>query len=299
MLVSHGCFRSAPAKPVAGGRAERKARCGKRLDGINRICRLAVRFLMLVGRQGIPAAACQSIRYDQSLRRRPVVAGSSIRFQVFHGPIESSQFRHFGPHRLGQDDPQRADPLLLRPHPQDGRGQGGRRRRDHGPHGAGERARHHDHQRRHAPGVEGADEGSRRRADRHAHEPDRHARPRRFHDRGRAQPARAGRGDPRALRRRRRAVAVDDRRSPDEAVSHSAAGVHQQDGPHRRSAVRDRRGREGEARRRLLPDAVSDGRRRELRRHDRPGHAEGHVLRRQRRREGPLRAESRPSMPPR
>ena len=32
----------------------------------------------------------------------------------------------------------------------------------------------------------------------------------------------------------RRAVAVDDRRPPDEAVQRAAPGVHQQDGPHRR-----------------------------------------------------------------
>ena len=38
---------------------------------------------------------------------------------------------------------------------------------------------------------------------------------------------------PRALRRRWRAKPIDDRRSPDEALSCAAVGVHQQDGPHR------------------------------------------------------------------
>ena len=69
-------------------------------------------------------------------------------------------------------------------------------------------------------------------------QPDRHAGPRRLHGRSRAQPARARRRRPGAVRRGRRAVAVADRRSPDEALSRAAAGVHQQDGPHRRQLPR-------------------------------------------------------------
>ena len=65
-------------------------------------------------------------------------------------------------------------------------------------------------------------------------QPDRHAGPRRLHGRGGAEPARAGRGGAGAVRGRRRAVAVDHGRPADEAVSRAAAGVHQQDGPHRR-----------------------------------------------------------------
>src|SRR4029450_6710009 len=61
-------------------------------------------------------------------------------------------------------------------------------------------------------------------------DPDRHARPCRFHDRSRAVLARARRGDSRSLCRRWRAIAVDDRRSADEALSHSAAGGHPPNG---------------------------------------------------------------------
>ena len=53
------------------------------------------------------------------------------------------QHRDHGPHRRGQDHDDRADPLLHRPHPQDGRGARGRR--DDGLDGAGAGARHHDH----------------------------------------------------------------------------------------------------------------------------------------------------------
>ena len=57
--------------------------------------------------------------------------------------------------------------------------------------------------------------------------------PRRFHGRGRAVAPRPRRRGARALRRGRRAVAVDHRRSSDEAVRRAADRVHQQDGPHR------------------------------------------------------------------
>src|SRR5262249_44027522 len=57
------------------------------------------------------------------------------------------QHRDHGPHRRGQDDDDRADPLLHRSHAQDGRGARGRG--DDGLDGAGAGARHHDHVRRH------------------------------------------------------------------------------------------------------------------------------------------------------
>ena len=65
-------------------------------------------------------------------------------------------------------------------------------------------------------------------------QPDRHARPRRFHRRGRAEPPRPGRGDPGALRRGRRAGPIADHRPADAPLSRAPAGLHQQDGPHRR-----------------------------------------------------------------
>ena len=65
--------------------------------------------------------------------------------------------------------------------------------------------------------------------------------PRRLHGRGRAVAPRARRRRAGALRGGRRAVAVDHRRPPDEAVHRAAARVHQQDGPHRRQpGQRDR-----------------------------------------------------------
>jgi elongation factor G len=56
-------------------------------------------------------------------------------------PRENPQHRHLRPHRLGQDDPDRAHPLLHGSHPRDPRGQGqGRRRRQDGLDGARARA---------------------------------------------------------------------------------------------------------------------------------------------------------------
>ena len=68
--------------------------------------------------------------------------------RLFYGIIESEEHRHFGPHRLGQNHPERADPVLCRPHSPHS-GSEGRRRRHHGPHGPGARTRNHHHQRRH------------------------------------------------------------------------------------------------------------------------------------------------------
>ena len=45
--------------------------------------------------------------------------------------------------------------------------------------------------------------------------------------------SRARRCHPRALLGRWRAIAIDDRRPADEALSRASPGVHQQDGPHR------------------------------------------------------------------
>ena len=71
-------------------------------------------------------------------------------------------------------------------------------------------------------------------------QPDRHARPRRFHRRGRAQPAR-----PRRLRRRLRRPegrrgAVGDGLAAGRQVQRAAAGVHQQDGRRRGQFRRQR-----------------------------------------------------------
>ena len=123
-------------------------------------------------------------------------------------------------------------------------------------------------------------------------QPHRHAGPRRLHGRSRAQPARARRRDPRAVRGGRRAVAVDHRRPPDEAVSCAAAGVHQQDGPHRRESGVGRAAAQGKARLRRRADADSDRPRREVRRRHRPGHDEGDLLRRHEGRKGPRGSDS-------
>ena len=95
-------------------------------------------------------------------------------------PEHAPQHRHHRPHRCRQDDRHRADALLQRRQAPRGRGRQGHDRDRQRPRRAG--ARHH-HLRglRHVP-LEG----------RHR-QPDRHARPRRFHGRSRAQPARARR----------------------------------------------------------------------------------------------------------
>ena len=128
----------------------------------------------------------------------------------------------------------------------------------------------------------------------HHDQPDRHAGPRRLHRRGGTQPARARRRDPGAVRRGRRAVAVADRRPPDEALSRSAPGVHQQDGPHRRQLPKaswQASARKAGLRRRA--DAMADRQGRQVRGRDRPGHDEGQLLRRQQRRGRPRRGDSR------
>ena len=137
------------------------------------------------------------------------------------------EHRDHGAHRRRQDDDDRADPLLHRPHPQDGRGARGRR--DDGLDGAGAGARHHDH-------VCGDDRGVARPSDQHY----RYARARGLYRRGRAQPARPRRRRRRLRLRRRRPAAVRDRLAPGRPLRRAAHRVHQQDGPHRRGLLRRR-----------------------------------------------------------
>ena len=195
--------------------------------------------------------------------------------------IAHSQHRDFRAHRLGQDHAQRADPVLRRPHPSHPGGP--RRRGHHGPHGAGEGTRDHDHQRGHDGRVGRRDD-----------QPDRHARPRRFHRRSRAEPPRARRRRARALRRGRRPGPVADDRPPDAALRRAADRVYQQDGPHgRRSAARS----STQLREKLgcdaAVDAVAHRRRGRLPRRDRPGRPKGALLRRRQRRERPRGGDSR------
>ena len=138
---------------------------------------------------------------------------------------EGPQHRDHGPHRRGQDHDDRADPLLHRPHPQDGRGARGCR--DDGLDGAGAGARHHDHV--------GCDDGV---LARFPHQHHRYARARGLYGRGGAKPACARRRDRRLRRRRRRRAAVGDRVAPGRPVPRSADRLHQQDGPHRRGLLR-------------------------------------------------------------
>ena len=77
----------------------------------------------------------------------------------------------------------------------------------------------------------------------HQHQPDRYARPRGLHRRGRAQPARAGRRGGRLRRRGRRGAAVGDRLAPGRPVRRAAHLLHQQAGPHRRRLLAVRRDR--------------------------------------------------------
>ena len=72
-------------------------------------------------------------------------------------------------------------------------------------------------------------------------QPDRHARPRRFHRRGRAEPARAGRRRGGLQRPRRRRGPERDRLAPGRQVPRAADRVHQQDGPRRGRLLRHAR----------------------------------------------------------
>ena len=135
------------------------------------------------------------------------------------------EHRDHGPHRRGQDHDDRADPLLHRPHPQDGRGARGRR--DDGLDGAGAGARHHDH-------VGGDDRG----VARPSHQHHRYARARGLYGRGRAQPPRPRRRGGRLRLRRGRPAAVRDRLASGRPLQRPAHRVHQQDGSHRRGLRR-------------------------------------------------------------
>ena len=202
---------------------------------------------------------------------------------------EDPQHRDHGPHRRGQDHHDRAHPLLHRPHLQDRRGARGRR--GDGPHGPGAGARHHDHVGRDHRAVA-------RLPDQHH----RHARPRRLHHGGRAQPARARRRGRGVRRGRGRRAADRDRVAPGQQVQRAALLLRQQDGPHRRRlrALRlddprpPRRGHRGRA--------AADRRGERVPRRDRPRRDEGDRLaahRRQRRRQVRGRRHPRPSTPTR
>ena len=108
--------------------------------------------------------------------------------------------------------------------------------------------------------------------------------PRRLHDGSRALAARARRRDRRVLRRRGRRAAERDGVAPGRPLSHPAPRVHQQVRSRRRRArARDRRD-EGAARRDPDRDPDAAGRRSAhgLRRRDRPDHdARAHVGRRE------------------
>mgnify|MGYP003694228797 CR=1 FL=1 len=125
----------------------------------------------------------------------------------------------------GKTDDDRADPLLHRPHPQDGRGPRGRG--DDGLDGAGAGARHHDH----VCGDDGV-------VARLSHQHYRYARPRGLYGRGGAKPARPRRRDRRLRRGRRRPAPVRDGLAPGRALRRSAHRLHEQDGPHRRGLLR-------------------------------------------------------------
>ena len=124
---------------------------------------------------------------------------------------------------------------------------GARRHRDDGLDGAGAGARHHDHL--------GSDHLF---LERPPHQHHRHARPCRFHDRGRAQPARArwrGRGI--RLGRRRRA-AIGDRLAASRQIRRPADLLCQQDGSDRRRFPALRRDDRRPARRQAAGVAVAD-----------------------------------------
>ena len=103
----------------------------------------------------------------------------------------------------------------------------------------------------------------------------RHARPRRLHGRGGAQPARPRRRRCRVRRRRRRRAAVRDGLAPGRPLQRAAHLLRQQDGPHRRRLLahgrHDRRAPGGAA----DPDPDTDGRRGRLQGRHRPDRAEG------------------------
>ncbi|CAA9483855.1 MAG: Translation elongation factor G, partial [uncultured Solirubrobacteraceae bacterium] len=177
-------------------------------------------------------------------------------------------------HRCGQDDDDRAHPVLHGQVVQDRRGPRGRRR--HGLDGAGAGAGDHHHLRRHHL-----------RVGRPPHQHHRHARPRRLHGRGRALAARPRRRRrPLRLGRRRRA-AVRDRLAPGRQVQGPAHRLHQQDGPHRRELRAGRPDDDRPPRREPGPHPAADRRGGGLPGHRRPHQHEGDRLQGRPRQGGP------------
>ena len=126
--------------------------------------------------------------------------GTPPRYQS--GPAgPDPKHRDHGARRRRQDDDDRADPVLLGRHAAARRGR--RRLRVHRLDGAGAGARHLHHRRRDDVWLEDL-----------RRQPDRHPRPRRLHDGGRALPARARRRDRRVRRGRRRPDAERDGVAP-------------------------------------------------------------------------------------
>ena len=130
----------------------------------------------------------------------------------------------------------------------------------------------------------------------HQHQHHRHPGPRRLHHRGGARAARARRRDPGALLGVRRAVAVDHRRPPDEALPAfpRIAFVNKMDRAGANYAAR-RRTAQGEARPPPGDAADPDRRRGPVPGHHRPHRRQGLLLRRRERRERPRGGRSPPS----
>jgi len=187
---------------------------------------------------------------------------------------QGPEHRHQCPHRFGQDDSHRARPLLHGTHPRHPRGAWqGRGRRHDGLDGVGARARHHHRVRRDPC-----------RLGRPPHQHHRHPRPRGLHHRGGARAARARRCGADPLWRGRRAVAVHDRGSPDEALPRAARRVHQQA---RSLGCRPREGHAAalrEARPQRRDDPAAHRPRERLRGRGRPDQDEGALLRGRQRR---------------
>lgn len=187
------------------------------------------------------------------------------------------QHRHRRPRRRRQDHDDRADPLLHRRQPQDGRGP--RRRGDHGLDGAGAGTRHHHHLGGDHRLLAGLDQAVSAPLSLQHH---RYPRPRRLHHRGGTLAARARRGGGGVQRRRRRRAAVRDGLAAGQQIPRAAPGLREQDGsPGCRLSPC---GGADQAAPGAYPGADPAGDRRggELQRPGRPGEDEGHLLERRR-----------------
>ncbi|MDT4792526.1 hypothetical protein FQZ97_250230 [compost metagenome] len=197
-----------------------------------------------------------------------------------HGPYNSHQplpqHRHSGPRGRRQDHHHRTGPLLHRGQSQDGRG--ARWRRDHGLDGPGAGTRHHHHLGGHHGVLERFAQAPRQVP----HQHHRHPRPRRFHHRGGAFPARAGWRGGGVQRRRRGGAAIRNGLAPGRQVPRAAHRLREQDGPRRRRLPAGG-GADQEA---PWPYAGADPAAhrpgRELQRPDRPHPHESHLLERRR-----------------